>query len=147
MPCISAERRKSVVTPPTVSRYTTVSDYKTIENGLDWDEVEKIVRMFGDAKRKNIRVQLSATYGVPFAEGETHADEPTLSGEEEHPTSSSTTPGRRLGVTIPATSTPQPTPSPAASSANRPQASQTVRKRRTAIEIEKDKARRGYQSR
>jgi len=69
------------------------SAYKTIENGLDWEEVEKIVRMFGDAKRKNIRVQLSITYGIPFAEGDTNIDDPILSGEEEHPTSSSTTPG------------------------------------------------------
>ena len=34
----------------------TYSAYKTIEIGLGWEEVEKFVRMFGDAKRKNIWV-------------------------------------------------------------------------------------------
>jgi len=99
--------------------------------------VEEIVRMFGVAKRKNIRVQHSITFGIPFAEGDTDGDDPILSGEEEHPTSSSTTPGHRM--TIPLAS------SPAMSSANRLQATSqivTVRKRRTATEIEKDRARR-----
>ena len=102
------------------------SVYKTIEIGLGWEEVEKFVRMFGDAKRRNIRVQASVIYGVPFAEGDTDADDLNLSGTEEHPTSSSMTPGHRMTAPLDSSS--------AMSSSNRPQASQTatVRKRRTA---------------
>jgi hypothetical protein len=79
-------------------------------------------------KAKNIRVQLSVTYSMPFAERDTDTDNLILSREEEYPTSSSTIPGRRT-VTVPLASG-------SAMSSSEGSQTATVRKRRTATEIE-----------
>ncbi|KAA8910058.1 hypothetical protein FN846DRAFT_905306 [Sphaerosporella brunnea] len=82
----------------------------------DWKEVEVVVRYYVDSGRKGVRVHAVFSYGKCEAEkgNGTDEDEP-LSGEDEHPTTTATTPA---------------TPT-----------SMLKKKRRTATEVELEKAR------